>query len=161
MSDAQTNGLGTAPNNSEPLRNVPNSTEEFRSIQKSSERKEEHILTVREAARMFEAAGVARTERSITNWCQENRSGVARLDAYFDPNERRYFITQLSVDIAIKEELGKVAKHAEASEGPGGIPKDSETERLESSDDQREHPRLKEVEAKLFDLQVLNAGKDF
>jgi hypothetical protein len=43
-------------------------------------------MTVRETARLFETAGVARSERSIVNWCQKNRQGIARLDAYYDPN---------------------------------------------------------------------------
>ena len=76
-----------------------------------SERKESHTLTVREVARMFEAAGVPRTERSIVNWCQLNRTGIARLDSYFDPNERRYFISPQSVEQAIAEEKAKAAKN--------------------------------------------------
>jgi hypothetical protein len=41
------------------------------------------IPDVREAARLFEEAGASRTERSIINWCQPNRQGVSRLDAFF------------------------------------------------------------------------------
>jgi hypothetical protein len=59
---------------------------------------------------MFEDAGVARTERSITNWCQLNAQGIARLDAYYDPNERKYFITPQSVELAIAEEKAKAAR---------------------------------------------------
>src|SRR5260370_29340942 len=96
--------FGTVPHDSESFGSIPNGSEPFRTLPKGSERKENHTLTVREVARMFEAAGVARTERSITNWCQPDRSGVARLDAYLDPNERRYFITPQSVELAIQEE---------------------------------------------------------
>ena len=64
-------------------------------------------MTVREAARGFENAGVARTERSIINWCQPNRQGVSRLDCYFEENDHKYFITPQSVDRAIQEELAK------------------------------------------------------
>src|ERR1043166_7197295 len=85
--------FGKLPHASEPFRTVPNSSESFRNVRKISERKENHILTVREVARMFEAAGVARTERSIVNWCRPNKLGMPRLDAYFDPNERKYYIT--------------------------------------------------------------------
>src|SRR5258708_39154213 len=88
--------FGKLPHVSESFRTVPNSTEGFRNVPKPSERKESHTLTVREVARMFEEAGVARTERSIINWCQPNRVGVARLDCYLDPNERKYFITPQS-----------------------------------------------------------------
>src|SRR5262245_56218070 len=68
------------PNDSESFGTVPNSSESFSNVRKSAERKETHTLTVREAARLFEAAGVARTERSITNWCQPNKQSVTRLD---------------------------------------------------------------------------------
>jgi hypothetical protein len=43
-----------------------------------------HSLT----ARVFEGASVARTERSFINWRQPNKMGLARLEEYFDPNER-------------------------------------------------------------------------
>ena len=61
-------------------------------------------MTVREVARLFEAAGVARTERSITNWCQPNKMGVARLENYFDPNERKYFISPKSAELQKERE---------------------------------------------------------
>ena len=54
---------------------------------------------------MFETAGVARTERSIINWCQPNCQGIARLDSYYDPNERKYYITPQSVEAVIQEEI--------------------------------------------------------
>ena len=75
-----------------------------------AERRENHTLTVREMARMFEAAGVARTERSIVNWCQPNRQGIVRLDSYFDPNERKYYITPQSVEAVIQEEIQRASK---------------------------------------------------
>src|SRR5439155_1078245 len=78
--------FGNVPNNSESFRTVPKGSERFGTIQNAAERKDNHTLTVRETARMFEVAGVARTERSIVNWCQLNKLGVVRLDAYFDPN---------------------------------------------------------------------------
>src|SRR3989442_182882 len=93
--------FGSLPNHSEQFGTVPKSAEAFRTLPNHSERKESHAVTVREAARMFEGAGVARTERSIVNWCQANRMGVARLDCYFDPNVRKYFITAQSIQSAI------------------------------------------------------------
>jgi hypothetical protein len=59
--------FGTVPNVSEPFRSIRNDAEGFRSVPQISERKESHTLTVREVARMFETAGVARTERSIVS----------------------------------------------------------------------------------------------
>ena len=80
---------------------------------------------MREVARLFEAAGVGRTERSIVNWGQPNKKGIARLDSYFDPNERKYFITPQSVEQAIAEEKAKAAKTNEYSEPVGNVLKDS------------------------------------
>ena len=115
--------FGNVPNPSESFRTIPNATEGFGTFPKVSERKENHTLTVREVARMFESAGVARTERSIINWCQPNKLGVSRLEAYFDPNERRYFITPQSVELAIKEEQAKTTRSADPAESDGTIPK--------------------------------------
>ena len=64
---------------------------------------------------MFEAAGVARTERSIINWCQPNRQGIVRLDSYYDPNERKYYITPQSVESAVQEEIQRAKKSIDAS----------------------------------------------
>src|SRR6266851_2012570 len=108
--------FGKVPNNAEGFGRLPNDSEGFRTVLKPSARKENHTLTVREVARMFETAGVARTERSITNWCQPNKSGIARLDAYFDPNERRYFTTPQSAELAIQEEKAKAVKGATTAE---------------------------------------------
>src|ERR1035438_7070107 len=107
--------FGSVPNDSEEFRTVRNDTESFRTIPQVSERKQNHTLTVREVARMFEAAGVARTERSIVNWCQPNRTGIARLDSYFDPNERRYYISPQSVEQAIAEEKTKTSNKKQKS----------------------------------------------
>src|SRR5437870_5486138 len=114
--------FGRLRNDSATFGNVPNDSEAFRMFPKASARKEYCTLTVREVARMFEAAGVARTERSIINWCQPNKMGVARLDNYFDPNERKYFISPQSVDLAIQEEKAKAAKTGEPSESSRDIP---------------------------------------
>src|SRR3954447_22775015 len=107
MSNDPSEAFRAIPNDSETFGNVPHSSENFRNVRKGSARRENHTLTVREVARLFEAAGVTRTERSITNWCQPNKTGIARLDAYLDPNERKYFITPESVDAAIQEELAR------------------------------------------------------
>jgi hypothetical protein len=53
------------------------------------------------------------------NWCQPNGAGIARLDAYLDPNEGKYFITPQSAEAAIKEEQAKFAKTSAPSEGFG------------------------------------------
>ena len=153
-------GFGKVPNGSEAFRTVRNDSESFRNVPKVSERKENHTLTVREAARMFEAAGVARTERSIINWCQPNRQGITRLDCYFDPNERRYYLTPQSVETVIQEEIQKTKKTPESpvSEPVGNVPKGSERTKGGSEPDD---DRAKELERENLDLKIANRGKDY
>lgn len=43
------------------------------------------------------------TERSVVNSCQPNVSGASRLESYFDPNDRKYFITPESAYRAIQD----------------------------------------------------------
>ena len=175
---------GTVPSSTEPFGTGPNASAEFRPVPPSSvpagtvptasvpfgpRRKETHTLTVREVARLFEAAGVARTERSVTKWCQPNPHGLVRLDAYYDPNERRYFVTRQSVDAAIAEEKARQARfpvepRAAApnrpepqSPEPGG-PGPSRTETRPRSS---EPEAVEQLRRELRDLQITNRGKDY
>jgi len=154
---------GNIPHDSESFGNLPQSSEDFRVLRNDSERKENHTLTVREVARMFEAAGVARTERSIINWCQPNKMGVPRLDCYFDPNERRYFISLQSVELAIKEEQAKTSKTLQSSEPDRSAPKASEinTDNSASSRDNIESDEAKSLEREVRDLRITNQAKDY
>jgi len=152
-------GFRTVPKDSEPFGTLPHRAESFRSVPHLSERKENHTLTVREVARLFESAGVARTERSIVNWCQPNRTGIARLDSYFDPNERRYYISPQSVEQAIAEEKAKATKHMAASEPFGTIPPTAETPRNSKPTVGDELP-VKELERENLDLKITNRAKD-
>jgi hypothetical protein len=154
--------FGKIPHDAESFGSLPNVSESFRTVPKDSERKENHTLTVREVARLFEAAGVARTERSITNWCQPNRSGIARLDAYFDPNERRYFITPQSAESAIEEEKAKMVKGVEPSEPVGSVPKASESpEAPLPKGSEADSGRVRMLEQEVMDLKITNKGKDY
>lgn len=185
----------SSPGNSEafgnatplPFGNVPKAAEVFRTIPNASERKEQHTLTVRDVARMFETAGVARTERSIVNWCRRDPTGAARLDAYYDPNERRYYITPQSVDRAIAEEKAKMARHSETaeafgkvpntaesfrsipngSEQHGSIPKDAEgfgtgrnAKDMRQPVSEADGKRIREMEVEIMDLKITNRAKD-
>ncbi len=155
----------TVPQSSESFGNVPHAAEAFRTVPNPEERGENHTLTVREVARMFEAANVARTERSIVNWCQPNRQGIARLDAYFDMNDRRWFITPQSVESAIAEEKAKAAKVEQShSEPEAPTPPRSQTEndtpRSRSNTD-TDSFQLGSMEKELTDLRILNRGKDY
>ncbi len=175
MPESQTNP--TAP--SEAFRNVPNAAETFGNVPQPAEafgtirndaeaignvpttreRKDNHTLTVREVARRFEAAGVARTERSIVNWCQPGRQGVARLDAYYDPNERRYFITPESVDLAIAEEQAKAAQHGSTPESSGTFPNSAETI-PNTSEPNSDDSDTAELKREVLDLKIANRAKD-
>ena len=151
--------FGNVPHVAESFGTVPNASEPFRT---SSVRRENCTLTVREVARLFETAGVARSERSITNWCQPNRQGIARLEAYFDPNERRYFITPQSVEAAITEEKVRATKaNAEllpqTAESFRTLPHDAETKRKE---DKRDSGEVEELKKENRDLQITNRSKD-
>jgi hypothetical protein len=147
------------PKDSEEFGNVPSVSERFRTVRNDSEARQNHTLTVREVARLFESAGVGRTERSITNWCQPNKTGIARLDAYFDPNERRYFITPESVEAAIQEELAREKGkgtdaaaqpldqlNADAAKSPAGAGVRVEADALQQE---------------ILDLSIMNKGKDY
>lgn len=171
----ETTAASKVPNGSEPFRAVPNSSadfgtvpnasESFRTLRHHSERSENHTLTVREVARRFEDAGVARTERSIVNWCQPNKMGVARLDCYFDPNERKYFITPQSVELAIAEEQAKAAKLRQADpESEGRIPSGPESspgDRTTGAASEENRETMKALEQEVMDLKIVNRGKDY
>jgi hypothetical protein len=155
-------GFGNVRNDSEAFGKIPNNAESFRTVPRASERKEYCTLTVREAARLFEAAGVARTERSIINWCQRNKLGVARLDNYFDPNERRYFISPQSVELAIQEEKAKAAKGGDSFEPVEIVQNASERkETIGKIASESGQERIRELERELFDLKIANRGKDY
>jgi hypothetical protein len=116
--------MDTLQNNesSEDFGMMRNDSEVFGTIPNGSERKENHILTVHATARIFEDAGVPRTERSITNWCQPDKNGVSRLDCYFDTNERKYFITPQSVERAVEEEKSKIGTFHERAKVVDSLP---------------------------------------
>ncbi len=148
------------PQASAEFRTVPKLTEEFGKVPQVAERKENHTLTVRETARMFESAGVARTERSVINWCQPNRQGITRLDSYYDPNERKYYITPQSVEAVIQEEIQRANKSSEPSTSEtfgSPVAHVKHSGNINNTDEKR----LKELEREIFDLQIANRGKDY
>jgi hypothetical protein len=141
------------------FRTLPKDAEDFGTFPQAAERKENHTLTVRETARMFEAAGVARTERSVINWCQPNRQGITRLDSYYDPNERKYYITPQSVEAVIQEEIQRAKKSSEilTSEDFGSPVAHVKHLGSEHAVDEK---LLMELEREILDLKIANRGKD-
>jgi hypothetical protein len=152
--------FGNVPNDSESFRTMRNDSERFRSVPNLSERRESHTLTVREAARLFESAGVARTERSIVNWCQPDKLGMPRLENYFDQNERKYYLTPESVERVIREEIQKATKVNGNSERAGNNRKASETQNSAPDDSKATPWQLKEMEREMNDLKIANRVKD-
>jgi hypothetical protein len=158
MNQPPAEDFGNVPNVSEVFGTVPQPSEPFRTVRKTSERTEKHTLTVREVARLFEQATVTRTERSIINWCRLNRQGVARLDAFFDENEGRYYITPESVNRAIEEERAKQPAGIGAAATEAEVPKHSESTSRSGAED---GPRSKELERQNRDLEIATRAKDF
>ena len=161
-SQSPSEDFGTVRNVSEPFGKVPQDAEGFGTIPHAAERTENHTLTVRETARMFESAGVARTERSIVNWCQPNPQGVARLDAHFDVNDRKWFITPQSAERVIAEEKAKAQKvNPPVSEAFGTVPHGAEAKETRDEAKSEDTGRMKELEKELLDLKITNRGKDY
>jgi hypothetical protein len=158
------------PHPAEQDGNVPNPSESFGMFPHLAERKANHTLTVREVARMFEHAGVARTERSIINWCQPNKHGIARLDCYYDHNEHKYFITPESAVLAIKEEQAKsTGDHGgESPVTAHDLPKRAEGPAAHTTATAEESThtagytpsRVKELEAELRDVSIASGVKE-
>ncbi|MGB8369664.1 MAG: hypothetical protein ACLPYZ_03515 [Limisphaerales bacterium] len=78
------------------------------------------------------------------------------MDSYYDPNERRYYLTPQSVETAIKEEKAKAVKNNEPSEPVRSLRKDAEGPKKgsESDDDQ-----VKELERENLDLKIVNGAR--
>ena len=158
MNQSSSEGVGNFPQASENFGTIPNPSESFRTVRNISERTENHTLNVREVARHFEQAGVTRTERSIINWCRLNRQGVARLDAFFDENEGRYYITRQSVTRAIEEERAKQPAGVAAPVAEPEIPNRSESSSRPNADDGE---RVNELERQNRDLEITTRAKDY
>lgn len=158
MNHPPSEDFGTVPNPSENFGTIPNHSEPFRTVRNVSERTENHSLTVREVARLFEQAAVPRTERSIINWCRLNRQGVARLDAFFDENEGRYYITPQSVSRAVEEERAKQAALGKSAASEAELPHRAETAPRHNAADS---DQAKELERQNRDLEIATRAKDF
>ena len=114
------NGSASVPNAAPPrsdpfgtARAVPNEPPEvFRTAPVCTAPDGDHTITVREAARLFEEAGVPRTERAITKWCNRNARGITRLVCCYHEPERKYYLTPASIERVIAEERQR--QHADA-----------------------------------------------
>jgi chromosome segregation ATPase len=120
----------------------------------SSVRREEHNLTTREALQLFEATGLPRNQRSIERYCADGK-----LDAFFDSDEQRYYISRASVDRLIGQ-LTEIKTRHEAISAVGPAVSDGirpattparhdRDERQESTD----HADIKALQTKLATLE--------
>jgi hypothetical protein len=121
----------------------------------SSVRREEHHLTTREALRLFEEAGLPRNQRSIERYCADGK-----LDAFFDPDEQRYYISRASAERLIGQLLEIRARHEPVnvvgparSDGIRPAPTGSRQE-PDVRQSETEHPRIQELENEVVTLKT-------
>jgi hypothetical protein len=120
----------------------------------SSVRREEHNLTTREALQLFETAGLPRNQRSIERYCADGK-----LDAFFDSDEQRYFISRASVERLIGHLQEIKARHeAVGVVSPArsdGIRPAATLPRHEPDvrQPEAEHPRIQELEGEVATLK--------
>lgn len=119
----------------------------------SSVRREEHNLTTREALQLFEAAGLPRNQRSIERYCADGK-----LDAFFDSDEQRSYISRASAERLIGQLQEIKARHEAVGAGPArsdGIRPAPTMSRQEPDTPQPETdlPRVKELESEVATLK--------
>ena len=97
--------------------------------------------------------------RLLFNKSQRDEFGAGRLDAFYDPNERKYFITPQSVELAIKEEQAKANKDGgtQTAAQPEAFRKDSEKPHESDSG----NGETKNFQQEIMDLKITNKGKDY
>jgi hypothetical protein len=120
----------------------------------SSVRREEHNLTTRDALQLFEEAGLPRNQRSIERYCADGK-----LDAFFDSDEQRYYVSRASAERLIGHLKEIKARHESAGVvGPAksdGIRPATTLPRQEPGVRQpdAEHPRIQALEGEVATLQ--------
>jgi hypothetical protein len=120
----------------------------------SSVRREEHNLTTRETLQLFEAAGLPRNQRSIERYCADGK-----LDAFFDSDEQRYYISRASAERLIGQLQEIKTRHELVNNvGPArsdGIRPATTPTRQEHSEhqDPTDHAAIKDLQIKLTSLE--------
>ena len=120
----------------------------------SSVRREEHNLTTREALQLFEIAGLPRSQRSIERYCADGK-----LDAFFDTDEQRFYISRASAERLIGQLIEIKNRHAIlGAVGPAisdGIRPATTLTRQERDEQQdpTDHAAIKELQTKLSTLE--------
>jgi len=99
MQTTETVGGGSLPQSSDGIRARPLPTARIRTA--------DHILTAEEVVELLRTAGVGRSIRRVTEYCQRGD-----LDAFRDPDERRWYVTPASANELIKHFQELRSRHA-------------------------------------------------
>jgi hypothetical protein len=146
-------------------------------------RSEAHTLTTREVMKMFEDSGVPRNQRTIERYCKGGD-----LDCFPDSLEKRYYITQTSVETLIGQLKEIASRHEKISVNAEVPPRPtpSDTDRPTATDDHTERSvkheatekqedphrgdevkrlaaleaRIKELENEKFNLEIDKRAKE-
>jgi hypothetical protein len=128
-------------------------------------RRDDHSLTSREVLKIFEQAGLMRSQRSIERYCMHDK-----LDCFFDSDEQRYYVTPASVDrlIGLLKEIQ--ARHQDTADAGRDDIAERDTPRqpppapqasAASPDELRmQEEKIKELEQKVFSLSVDKQARD-
>ena len=164
---------GNLPHISEaPGGSLPNPTDDVGNLSQTSAAPN-YRVTVQEATRMLEEAGVPRTERTVISWCHKDAAGKSKLDAMFSVEERRHLIDPGSLETVI--EIERLRQHRTSSSGSleekpsadfgssprptaedvGRVPKDH------SPASEVDGNKVTELEQQVLDLTITNKGKDY
>jgi hypothetical protein len=131
----------------------------------SGGRREEHTFTTLEALKFFEQQGLPRSQRAVERYCKSEK-----LDCFFDPDEQRYYITQVSMERLIghlkeiqarHEQLSGVAPHPTGSAAVGrGRTLADEQPKMDTEGERKKEKHIKELELENRDLKINNRAKD-
>jgi hypothetical protein len=159
-SDTSADGASPAREPNQPHRNEQ---EPARTAPLCSSEHDHCTITVREAARIFEEAGVTRTERAITNWCNRNARGITRLECCYNPTERKYYISAESIHRVIGQERKKL-QYIEYKEGslrsPDGDDLSAQVRKERTDAERGSEPRAHDKEPNAPTQEPVNPGNN-
>lgn len=124
--------------------------------------KPDFTLTVEDASRLFAEAGTPRAPRTVMRYSKQGHLDSIKADT--DHGER-YLITRESVDRKIAE-IRRLAgtRHDETRRDPSrhDAPAGEPSRQRDPSDaDPDDTERLRDLEAKIYDLEITNRAKDY
>ena len=71
-----------------------------------------HTLSSKDVAKLFEEAGIPRSQRSVERYCK-----AAKLDCIVDPDEEHWYASKESVDLLIGQLKELQARHQSSEAG--------------------------------------------